>query len=148
MRPRTFPTARFVALATLVLISPRAVRPAPPPLLPRLALGLQVGSVDFPNSCSAEVQGTIKKGLALLHSFQYEESARHLKRPRNETDNARSRIGARPWRTTINCGTFPMQPLWLKGIRMSLERRTAARKPPANANTSPPQPHSSRTIRN
>jgi tetratricopeptide (TPR) repeat protein len=75
MRPRNFPTARFVALVALVFIAHRAVRPAPLPMIPRVALGLQVGSVDFPNSCSAEVQGTIKKGLALLHSFQYEESA-------------------------------------------------------------------------
>jgi hypothetical protein len=35
---------------------------------------LQVGKVNFPNSCSPEVQPAIEKGLALLHSFQYEES--------------------------------------------------------------------------
>jgi hypothetical protein len=34
----------------------------------------QVGTVNFPNSCSPEVQPTIEKGLALLHSFQYQES--------------------------------------------------------------------------
>src|SRR5271170_6392676 len=34
----------------------------------------QVGTVNFPNSCSPEVQPTIEKGLALLHSFQYRES--------------------------------------------------------------------------
>jgi hypothetical protein len=38
------------------------------------APGLQVGKVNFPNSCSVEVQPTIEKALALLHSFQYEES--------------------------------------------------------------------------
>jgi hypothetical protein len=36
--------------------------------------GPQVGTVNFPNSCSPEVQPTIEKGLALLHSFQYQES--------------------------------------------------------------------------
>src|SRR5260370_3745371 len=34
----------------------------------------QLGKVNFPTSCSAEVQPTIEKGLALLHSFQYTES--------------------------------------------------------------------------
>jgi tetratricopeptide (TPR) repeat protein len=34
----------------------------------------QLGKVDFSTSCTAEVQTTIEKGLALLHSFQYTES--------------------------------------------------------------------------
>jgi tetratricopeptide (TPR) repeat protein len=34
----------------------------------------QLGKVNFPVSCTAEVQPTIEKGLALLHSFQYTES--------------------------------------------------------------------------
>jgi tetratricopeptide repeat protein len=34
----------------------------------------QLGSVNFPTSCTAEVQPTIEKGVALLHSFQYTES--------------------------------------------------------------------------
>ncbi|HEY6443596.1 MAG TPA: hypothetical protein VIY66_09675 [Candidatus Acidoferrales bacterium] len=33
-----------------------------------------VGKVNFPTSCSAEAQASLEKGLALLHSFQYEES--------------------------------------------------------------------------
>jgi tetratricopeptide (TPR) repeat protein len=36
--------------------------------------GEQVGNVNFPNSCSPEVQAALEKGLALLHSFQYQES--------------------------------------------------------------------------
>jgi len=35
-----------------------------------------VGKVTFPTSCAPDVQGTIEKGVALLHSFQYEESER------------------------------------------------------------------------
>jgi predicted Zn-dependent protease len=35
-----------------------------------------VGNVDFPASCSAQVQPSLDKGLALLHSFQYSESER------------------------------------------------------------------------
>jgi hypothetical protein len=34
----------------------------------------QLGKVDFPTSCTPEVQATLEKGLALLHSFQYTES--------------------------------------------------------------------------
>src|SRR5467141_3522677 len=36
----------------------------------------QLGKVNFPTSCTAEVQPTIEKGVALLHSFQYTESER------------------------------------------------------------------------
>jgi hypothetical protein len=36
--------------------------------------GEQVGNVNFPNSCSPGVQAALEKGLALLHSFQYQES--------------------------------------------------------------------------
>jgi len=34
----------------------------------------QLGRVDFPNSCRAEAQPALLKGVALLHSFQYRES--------------------------------------------------------------------------
>lgn len=34
----------------------------------------QLGKVHFPTSCAADVQGAIEKGVALLHSFQYQES--------------------------------------------------------------------------
>jgi tetratricopeptide (TPR) repeat protein len=34
----------------------------------------QLGHVDFPNSCKAEAQPALLKGVALLHSFQYRES--------------------------------------------------------------------------
>src|SRR5882757_7927740 len=34
----------------------------------------QLGKVNFPTSCTTEVQPAIEKGVALLHSFQYQES--------------------------------------------------------------------------
>jgi tetratricopeptide (TPR) repeat protein len=34
----------------------------------------QAGKVNFPTHCSAAVQATMEHGLALLHSFQYEEA--------------------------------------------------------------------------
>jgi hypothetical protein len=34
---------------------------------------VQLGKVNFPTSCSADVQPAIEKGVALLHSFQYQQ---------------------------------------------------------------------------
>src|SRR5499427_7577373 len=34
----------------------------------------RLGKVNFPNSCSPEAQPLIEKGVALLHSFQYQEA--------------------------------------------------------------------------
>jgi hypothetical protein len=36
----------------------------------------KVGSVDFPTSCSAKAQPEFLRGVALLHSFFYEEARR------------------------------------------------------------------------
>jgi tetratricopeptide (TPR) repeat protein len=43
----------------------------------------QLGHVDFPNSCKAEAQPALLKGLALLHSFQYRESESAFKAATN-----------------------------------------------------------------
>ena len=61
----------FIGFSLLLLLDPAAVRAnetsrALPPD--------QLGEVNFPTSCSADVQATIEKGVALLHSFQYKES--------------------------------------------------------------------------
>jgi tetratricopeptide (TPR) repeat protein len=40
----------------------------------RTAPSEQLGHVDFPNSCKSEAQPALLKGLALLHSFQYQAS--------------------------------------------------------------------------
>ena len=34
----------------------------------------QLGTVNFPNSCSAAVQETFQRGVAMLHSFRYGEA--------------------------------------------------------------------------
>jgi tetratricopeptide (TPR) repeat protein len=36
--------------------------------------GRQLGTVNFSNSCSADVQATIEKAVAWLHSFQYQQA--------------------------------------------------------------------------
>lgn len=55
--------ALSLALATLSTDALAAPRPS------------QLGTVTFPNSCSADAQPAIAKGVALMHSFQYKESA-------------------------------------------------------------------------
>jgi hypothetical protein len=35
----------------------------------------RMGNVNVPTSCSPQVQPVLERGLALLHSFQYQESA-------------------------------------------------------------------------
>src|SRR5205807_2421950 len=51
--------------AVLFLLCASTLSAAPPD---------QLGKVNFPTTCSTEVQPTLDKGLALLHSFQYTES--------------------------------------------------------------------------
>jgi len=67
--PRRIPSA-FGLLFFVLAIRPAALRAdswsaAPPDRL---------GKVNFPTSCAADVEPTIEKGVALLHSFQYKES--------------------------------------------------------------------------
>ena len=50
---------------TLLLMGVPSLCAAPPD---------QLGKVNFPTTCSDDVQPTLEKGLALLHSFQYKES--------------------------------------------------------------------------
>src|SRR6266700_4466442 len=63
-------TSAFYALFIFLALRPAALRadtlPAAPPD--------QLGKINFPTSCTADVQPAIEKGVALLHSFQYKES--------------------------------------------------------------------------
>jgi tetratricopeptide (TPR) repeat protein len=63
----------FVCLLLLLvlLICPNVSRADSPA---RGSSPMQLGKVDFPTSCSAEVQPALENGLALMHSFQYTES--------------------------------------------------------------------------
>jgi tetratricopeptide (TPR) repeat protein len=67
--------AAFLATLTLLVLTwlpSTTSRAHGPPTAP--ASPDQLGKVHFPTSCAADVQGTIEKGVALLHSFQYQES--------------------------------------------------------------------------
>jgi hypothetical protein len=70
MRNQLRVTSAFGLLFFILALQPAALRAdtlsaAPPD---------QLGNVNFPTSCTAVVQPTIEKGVALLHSFQYTES--------------------------------------------------------------------------
>jgi len=65
--------ARALAVALLVAVSftmPGVGRSQPKE---------QLGTVNFSNSCSAAVQETFQRGVAMLHSFRYGESERTLR---------------------------------------------------------------------
>ena len=74
MRRFTISLAGLVAIS-FVFAVPIATKAAPPS---QAANGQSrgVGKVNFPTSCLPAAQGSLEKGLALLHSFQYEESTR------------------------------------------------------------------------
>ena len=69
MRKQLRSNSAFGLLFFILALQPAALRAdslsAPPD---------QLGKVNFPTSCTAEVQPVIEKGVALLHSFQYTES--------------------------------------------------------------------------
>ena len=49
----------------------------------------ELGTVHFPVSCSAEAQKTFEKGVALLHSFWYEEAEKRFYRGREAGSEVR-----------------------------------------------------------
>ena len=61
-----------------------------------------LGVVNFPTSCKEEVAETFKRGLALLHSFEYPRST-------SPTKNSTSRRGASaaPPRNRVSAKTMP-----------------------------------------
>src|SRR3979490_486348 len=59
-------TSAFLVVFFVLAFLPAALRAD--------TLSDQLGKVNFPSSCSRELQPTIEKGVALLHSFQYTES--------------------------------------------------------------------------
>lgn len=65
MRDIRRPKIAILLFGTLLVLGPSSLRAAP---------GDQLGKVNFPTTCSGDVQPTLDKGLALLHSFQYKES--------------------------------------------------------------------------
>ncbi|HKV62021.1 MAG TPA: hypothetical protein VJO16_08920 [Candidatus Acidoferrum sp.] len=69
MRHRRLSTLAFGPLVLILAFQPAALRAATSHTAPD-----QLGNIHFPTSCTAEVQPTIEKAVALLHSFQYKES--------------------------------------------------------------------------
>jgi tetratricopeptide (TPR) repeat protein len=63
--------AAALALAAAPVEQPQHQHPGPAPQ--------HVGAVKFVNSCAAAVQPAISRGLALLHSFWYEEADREFR---------------------------------------------------------------------
>ena len=47
----------------------------------------QVGTVHFPTSCAATVQGSLERGVAMLHSFWYEEAQKQFLQVKKDDPN-------------------------------------------------------------
>jgi len=48
---------------------------------------VEVGTVHFPTSCSATVQKSIERGVAMLHSFWYEEAEKQFVQVEKDDSN-------------------------------------------------------------
>jgi len=92
MRQMNFPTARLVSLALLVLLAASAVRSTRSTWSPGLRWVRKSETWTFPNSLLSGSAGTIEKGLALLHSFQYEESAQTFEEVVQRDGQCRDRV--------------------------------------------------------
>jgi tetratricopeptide (TPR) repeat protein len=67
-------TPRFIALSLAALSASLLLRAESNNKIPAPAPPVQVGQVNFSTSCSAEARTAIETGVALLHSFQYQQA--------------------------------------------------------------------------
>jgi hypothetical protein len=72
--------ARALFSFCLFLSAEQAAHSSPP----STARSTQVGQVHFPTSCNAGAQASMETGVALLHSFQYEEASQTFSRATKE----------------------------------------------------------------
>jgi tetratricopeptide (TPR) repeat protein len=71
-----FPSPRHRTILLVVLVSILALRSVPCATTPEPGDLRGVGKVTFPITCSPDVQSDFARGVALLHSFFYEEARR------------------------------------------------------------------------
>jgi hypothetical protein len=75
----------FIALSVLVFSATHSAKTRREPGKRDGAAGtVQVGQVNFPTSCTAAAQPMMETGVALLHSFQYEEADQTFSRAAKE----------------------------------------------------------------
>lgn len=63
----------------------------------------RLGEVVFPTSCAADVRGSFERGVALLHSFVYEDAEAHSQTFSRKILIGRSRFGGQAM--SINCAS-------------------------------------------
>ena len=81
----------------------------------------QLGKVDFPTSCALEVQPSLEKGLALLHSFQYTESEKTFADASTRDPKCAMAHWGRAMATYLQIWEFPNDKT-LKGGRKEIEK--------------------------
>src|SRR5881392_2000526 len=81
---------------------------------------VQVGTVQFPSSCAASVQKPIERGVAMLHSFWYEEAEKQFQQI--EKDDSQCAIAH--WGVAMSI----WHQLWNRPEKPTLERGGAELK--------------------
>jgi tetratricopeptide (TPR) repeat protein len=91
----------------------------------------QVGTVQFPSSCAASVQKPIERGVAMLHSFWYEEAEKQFQQI--EKDDPQCAIAH--WGVAMSI----WHQLWNRPDRPTLERGGAELKQARKLNAGTPR---------
>jgi tetratricopeptide (TPR) repeat protein len=91
----------------------------------------QVGTVQFPSSCAASVQKPIERGVAMLHSFWYEEAEKQFQQI--EKDDPQCAIAR--WGVAMSI----WHQLWNRPDRPTLERGGAELKQARKLNSGTPR---------
>ena len=133
---------RWVALAVTIAIaaipcSPQATRP--------VATGARaterLGEVKFPTSCSPSVQSLMANGLALLHSFQYDEAEKAFTDAAREDSLCALAYWGKAMALYQQLWNFPDARTLAAGQQDVEQAQKLAQKTIANASISTPQPH-------
>src|SRR5256886_9515068 len=74
----------------------------------------QLGTVHFPSSCSAAVQKAVERGVAMLHSFWYEEAEKEFE----QIEKDDPQCGIAHWGVAMSI----WHQLWNRPDRPTLER--------------------------
>src|SRR5258706_6830735 len=74
----------------------------------------QLGKVNFPTSCRAEVQPAIEKGVALLHSFQYKESEQTFADAATKEPKCAMAHWGKAMARFLFHSLMPTNPIWLR----------------------------------
>jgi tetratricopeptide (TPR) repeat protein len=126
MRRNRFLFIFLILAGSVALLSFRAPQQSKAEALPADRLG----SVNFPSSCSPEAQPVIVKGVALLHSFQYQQAEQTFADAAKQDPNCAMSYWGQALSLYHALWEFPSDEKLKKG-REELEKATALKPPTA-----------------